>query len=467
MPGKEDEGRRVGHRSRLAVSFQKGQLQSAWKEELQSKPLEESLSSSDSAAGVQQGKVSLSPAASFKKPLLDGLDQPEDSVSNKQIEKNQENEIFHQQRCAAITSDMCDMLLGEDRSYQGCMSSVAAFILEREVDNSQSSYKETYELVALGTGDICYEGWMEFNGRRVHDMHGMVVARRALLRYFYKQLLRYCSQDPAAREKCIFCPSGDGVHLALKPKYFLHLYLSRTPSGASENFQTVSSRPNPSVGLHISIKGKLRPASYCRPSVRSAFVYCVSGSDKLTRWSVLGVQGALLSHIILPVYITSVVVADPYQDHTVLHEVVNDRVQLGPGDGLPKLYSQKQMYFFEGPRVAPLDAPPDCRSFSLNWCGGDDMLELVNGTVGKAVRDMAHPGDQYRPSRLCKATMWSMFRKVAREMKREDLVSLPTYHEGKVQAEAYQSAKLQMYTQLRLQDFGKWPQKQLVDNFAS
>nr|XP_060615948.1 low-density lipoprotein receptor-related protein 1B-like [Anolis sagrei ordinatus] len=36
-----------------------------------------------------------------------------------------------------------------------------------------------------------------------------------------------------------------------------------------------------------------------------------------------------------------------------------------------------------------------------------------------------------------------------------------------VQAEAYQSAKLQMYTQLRLQDFGKWPQKQLVDNFAS
>ncbi|XP_042295568.1 adenosine deaminase domain-containing protein 2 isoform X2 [Sceloporus undulatus] len=485
MSDKEDEAKKSCQELNLAVLAEKEQLQSAWKEECQSKPLEEPLSSANSSAEVQQGKASASAAsasASFKKPLLDGWDQPADNRCNNKAEKHQgfpavhvpcvkpltvENDITHPQRCAAITSDMCDMLLGDELDYKGCMSSISAFILEREVADSQSSCKETYELVALGTGDACYKGWMEFKGRRLHDMHGMVVARRALLRYFYKQLLMYSSQTPAALERCIFCPADDGVHLTLKPKYYLHLYMSQTPSGAAENFQTRLSPPKPAAGLHVNIKGELRPVPYCRPSVLSSYVYCVSGSDKLTRWSVLGIQGALLSHILLPVYITSIVVADPYQDPTTLNWVINDRLKLGPGDKLPESYNQKQVYLFDGPRIAPIETPPDCCSWSLNWCGGDEMLELVNATVGKAVRDITDPGDQYRPCRLCKAAMLKSFRKVAHEMKREDLVLLPTYHEAKVQAEAYQSAKRQVYDQLSLQDYGKWPQKQLVDIFAN
>ncbi|XP_025024174.1 adenosine deaminase domain-containing protein 2 [Python bivittatus] len=404
------------------------------------------------------------PSASFKKLLLDGWDRPTQGAGEKQEEKKKP--LLHQERCAAITSDICEMLLGGELAYRGCLSSVAAFILEREVASSQSPYKETYELVSLGTGDVCYEGWMEFDGRKLHDLHGLVVARRALMRYLYKQLLMCCSQDPTAVEKCIFCWAEDGGHLRLKPNYYLHLYLSQTPSGAMENFQTTVLHSNPSVDLHVSVKGVLKPVSYCCPSALSTHVYCVSGSDKLTRWTVLGVQGALLSHFLHPVYITSIVLADPYQNHPVLHRIINERLQLGPEDGLPKPYCCKKIYLFEGPRVASLDTPPECHSMSLNWCGGDEMLELVKGAVGKAERDIVNPGGQFRPSRLCKAAMLKSFRKVAQEMKREDLMLLPTYHDAKVQATAYQSAKLQLYGQLSVQELSKWPQKQLVDGFC-
>lgn len=69
-------------------------------------------------------------------------------------------------------------------------------------------------------------------------------------------------------------------------------------------------KSNPSVDLHVSVKGQLNPVSYCSPTMLCTHVYCASGSDKLTCWTVLGVQGALLSHFLHPVYITSIVLGD-------------------------------------------------------------------------------------------------------------------------------------------------------------
>ncbi|XP_077174660.1 adenosine deaminase domain-containing protein 2-like [Paroedura picta] len=494
MPGKEEKPKEGQRRPQLAASLQQGQSPSNWKEKpLLSIASKESVShpGSSSPLDVPQRKdaslpLPLSPntlavATPFKNLLLDGWDQPVDNDGDKPVEEQDQvlpaakipsvtslsavNQIPHDHRCAALTSDICEMLLG-GLPYQDCMSTVAAFILEREVAGSQSSCGETYELVALGTGDVCYEGWMEFDGRTLHDMHGLVVARRALMRYFYKQLLMFCSNDPAAVEKCIFCLTKDGTRLVLKPRFFLHLYLSRRPSGALENLSIMTSQQKMPLELYVSMKGTLRPIAYCRPSTLAACVCCVSGSDKLTRWTVLGVQGALLSHIIHPVYITSIVLADAYQDSAILHQVVNARLQLAE-ESLPEPYRQSPVHLFEGPSVTSLNVPPKGHPWSLNWCGGDEVLELVNGAVGKAARDFMNPDGPCRPSRICKAAMLKSFRKVAKEMKRGDIASVATYHEAKVQAEAYQNVKQQVYAQLSLQDFGKWSQKRLVDIFAS
>uniref|UniRef100_A0A8D0CAM6 A to I editase domain-containing protein n=2 Tax=Salvator merianae TaxID=96440 RepID=A0A8D0CAM6_SALMN len=446
MPNEGEKARKDGQKIKLVASLDRNEAEAARKG--QHLPASSFCAVSKSSANAANGKGSPAPQVSSVEPLT------------------VEGGVSHAERCAAVTAARCEMLLRENAQFQDCMSSVAAFVLEKEVADSQSPYKETYELVALGTGDVTYNGWMEFSGRRLHDMHGMVVARRALVRYLYKQLLLYCSEDPAAQERCVFCAAEDGQHLRLKPNCFLHLYLRQKPSGPSDNFQTAPlPASSSSMGIQVVIQGALKPLLYCRPSKLRSHVYSASGSDKLTRWSVLGVQGALLSHIIHPVYITSIVIDGAYQDLDALSCVISGRLKQGCWQGLPGGYGRKEVHLFKGPCTPSLEPSPEHLLLSFNWSGGDQSLELVNGAVGQAVPDFANPSLDYRPCRLCKVAMLKYFRMVAKEMKRDDLMSLPTYHEAKVRAESYQAAKHHLYAQMSLHEFGKWPQKQLVDIF--
>ncbi|KAM6919187.1 double-stranded RNA-specific editase B2-like [Xenentodon cancila] len=178
-------------------------------------------------------------------------------------------------------------------------------------------------VVCLATGTKCLDlNNVSDHGCTLSDCHAEVISRRALVRYLYTQLELLLCKPAEADEQSIFIPiKGHSAGFRLQDGVLFHMYVSSSPCGDARlncPYEAAAAHPSRRFCSRLRVKvnggeGTL-PITALRANQRwdevsmGKPVSTLSCTDKIAKWSVVGLQGAVLSHLVEPVYLHSLTV---------------------------------------------------------------------------------------------------------------------------------------------------------------
>lgn len=222
---------------------------------------------------------------------------------------------------------------------------LAAFVLSHQDTISKPS-----KVISLATGCKCLpQSRLPSLGDALHDSHAEILARRGAIRWMFEEVQRSTLRSngidhvptwlaPTANGKWglkgtvrlhmyISTVPCENPHLLLRLAQVMSKFLMRSFSGGDASMRfiaatqdeeiaalkntTVFSPSDPSSASrgrdNYSLYGVLRT----KPGrADSPLTSCMSCSDKIASWSVLGIQGSLTAKVLEPLYLSTIIIGE-------------------------------------------------------------------------------------------------------------------------------------------------------------
>ncbi|XP_050738043.1 double-stranded RNA-specific editase 1-like isoform X2 [Eriocheir sinensis] len=337
---------------------------------------------------------------------------------------------------------------------------------------------EDMKVIGVATGTKCINGeHLSLQGQCINDCHAEIVARRCLLHFLYGQLEKMMLlKKNGGPFDTIFEDLEDTKGFRVKPEYKFHLYINTAPCGDARIFapheeeaDRTDRHPNrQSRGLlrtkiesgegTIPIKAGADNIQTWDGVLQGERLRTMSCSDKIAKWNVVGLQGALLSHFLEPVYLESIVLGSLFSA-IHMYRAVSGRIEQTV-QGLPSPFRLNQPKMNQGSSTESRQ-PQKAPTISVNWDCEGESLEVLNAMTGR------QEGENF--SRLCKRNLLTRFCGLLDNLPTitevdAGAVKCLSYGEIKALSADYQTSKRAVSTAFARAGLGQWISKPMEED---